>query len=68
MTEDEARTKAIKAGALKPQGLKERMAAGILAHNQTNPWAWRSTPRAQQRLTEWTEAIESGVDPGQLKK
>lgn len=67
MTYEEARASAIRNGALKPHGMKERMAAGILANQQGNIWAWEQTARAQQRLAEWTQAVLEGVDPRTLK-
>jgi hypothetical protein len=42
---------AVKAGALKPQGVMERMAAG---HILNQGGFWRDTARAKDRLDEWT--------------
>ena len=50
---EECRQAAIAAGALKPQGLAERMAAGVLAYQRGQSWA--STPTAQNRLAAWIE-------------
>lgn len=66
MTEDEARRQAIQKGALKPQGLLDRMAAGINASNgfKTGNWRpWATTPRAQDRLARWTQKILNGQEP-----
>ena len=48
---EECRQAAINAGALEPQGMKERMAAGVLAYERGESWA--TTSRAQRRLEAW---------------
>jgi hypothetical protein len=60
MTYEEARARAVEMGALKPQGLKENMAAGVMAHNGRS---FAQTPLAQSRLEAWTQAIMRGEDP-----
>ena len=45
------RSHSYNAGSLKPQGMKERMAAGFLAYPEGQSWA--NTPRAQSRLEAW---------------
>lgn len=63
MAYDEAKQQAINMGALEPHGLKERMAAGLMA----NEGRWFSqTPLAQSRLEAWTQAILNGQDPRSL--
>ncbi len=42
---------AIDAGALEPQGIAERMAAGVMASSGQR---WADCQRARQRLEEWT--------------
>ena len=53
----ECERKAIAAGALKPQGMGERAAAGVMA---ANGQSWANSARAQARLREWTERCMSG--------
>lgn len=65
MTYEEARTKAIAAGALAPQGFKEGIAANLLSYYEGRSFA--TTPRAQSRLEAWTNAILNGAEPGNLK-
>jgi hypothetical protein len=48
----ECQEAAINAGALKPQGWKERMAAGI---TEGNGGRWADTPVARARLEAWTQ-------------
>ena len=60
MTYEEARALAVKMGALQPQGLKERMATDIPASKGRS---FAETPRAQERLEAWTQAILRGEDP-----
>ena len=64
MTYEEAEQIAIARGALKPQTIGERMAAGFNAYN--NRGAFANTPRAQSRLQAWTQFILDGGDPNQL--
>jgi len=47
---EECRRGAVAAGTLEPQGFRERMASGIMAHN--GQW-WSDTPLAQQRYNDW---------------
>lgn len=47
----ECQQEAIDAGALKPQGIWERIAANIISFNGG---FWENTPLAQQRLHDWT--------------
>jgi hypothetical protein len=67
MTHEEAQRLAIAAGALEPQGMGERMAAGI---NKQRDWSfqWSQTPVAQQRLALWSQAILNGVAPSDLRQ
>ncbi|MDB5670017.1 MAG: hypothetical protein JWO25_976 [Alphaproteobacteria bacterium] len=67
MTYEEAQQIAIDAGALEPQGMKERIAAGIQANNNWS-FRWSDTPRAQGRLRAWTEAALNGVPAHELKR
>lgn len=61
---EEARRLAISVGALKPQGMTERMAAGVMSYNGGS---WSHTERAQARLQDWTQAILNGANPYSLK-
>jgi hypothetical protein len=63
MTYEEARQRAIDLGALKPQTLTERMAAGVMASR--GQW-FSNTVRAQGRLEAWTRAVLQGQDPRRL--
>jgi hypothetical protein len=65
MDYEQARAFAIDAGALEPQGMGERMAAGVNAYDGGH---WAATPRAQARLEAWTEAILNGVSPSELRR
>ena len=49
---DECHRDAIKAGALEPQGLKERVAAGIMV---ANGQSWQNSRVAQERLESWIQ-------------
>ena len=51
---DECRQAAIEAGALKPQGFWDWMAAGFLAKDEGLDWA--DTPKARSRLEAWIKA------------
>jgi hypothetical protein len=55
---EECRRRAIAAGALKPQGIAENMAAGVMAHQQGIAWA--STAKAQYRLQVWIQDCLEG--------
>lgn len=59
----ECQQAAINAGALEPQGLLDRAAAGIMAYNRKK---WSDTPQAQQRLRTMTNAClrRKGYDVG----
>ena len=63
MTYEEARAQAEAMGALKPQGMKENIAAGVMAHNGRS---FAQTTLAQSRLEAWTQAILRGQDPRRL--
>ena len=49
---DECQQEAIRAGALEPQGIAERMAAGVLSYQQGESWS--NCARARGRLQQWT--------------
>ena len=55
---EECRRKAIAAGALEPQGLAERMAAGVMAYKEGIMWA--NTGKAQYRLRVWIQDCLEG--------
>ena len=61
MTRDEALAEAKRFGALKPQGVRESMAANVNEYHTGQPW--EQTDRAQQRLQLWADAIQRGEDP-----
>ncbi len=67
MTYEEAQQIAIDAGALKPHGFRENIAAGVAANNDLS-FRWSATPRAQSRLSAWTEAVLNGVPAYDLKR
>lgn len=48
---EECQQEVIRAGALEPQGWKERMAAGVIV---SNGGRWADTEVAQSRLRQWT--------------
>ncbi len=48
---------AIDAGALLPQTVQERTAAGVMAYNGQR---WADTPVARQRLAQWTQMAREG--------
>jgi hypothetical protein len=54
---EECRQAAIAAGALEPQTLSERAAAGVMA---SNGQSWADTAAARARLEEWTNACIEG--------
>jgi hypothetical protein len=56
-TLEECTQKAIQAGALKPQGLKESMAAGVLEYQGQS---FADTALAQARLEAWVRACLEG--------
>ena len=56
---ERCRQRAIAAGALKPKGMGERMAAGVLA---SNGQSWENTAKAQARLAAWIEQCMSQPD------
>jgi hypothetical protein len=64
-TWEEARAAAIAAGALRPQGFAEGVAANLNSYQNYRNWS--ETPRAQARLEAWTRAIMDGVDPNELR-
>jgi len=66
MTGEEAEGIAIAAGALKPQGFKEEIAANWNSYSNYQNWA--DTGQAQDRLKAWTEAILNGVNPRDLRR
>ena len=61
MTEREARVQAEWLGALKPQSFIENATATWIEHTRGQRWC--DTPKAQQRLKLWTEAILTGRNP-----
>ena len=67
MTWERSESLAIAAGALKPQGMAENIAAGV-KKNENWFFQWSQTPRAQQIAWLSDEAILNGVAPGDLRK
>jgi hypothetical protein len=61
MTEEEARAEAERLGALQPQGFLENVMANWIEN--TKGLKWRETPKAQERLRLWTNAILAGRNP-----
>ena len=66
MTYEEAQQLAIAAGALKPHGLMENMAANW-SSSQNWSFNYGNTVRARGRLEAWTAAILNGVSPQDVK-
>ena len=60
MTYQEAQDLAITAGALKPKGILENIAAAIMLNQGRH---WSDTERAKHRLEDWTQIILTGRDP-----